>query len=116
MIINLEKQAWEAWKNKNGAFFQGFMTDDAVLVSGAGVTNKASVIKDIVNPQCDVKSSTLGDFNLVMVEKDAARLTYSAKQDFTCNGKAGPPSIWATSVFVKRGGKWYNILHQEAVP
>jgi len=115
-LISLEKQAWEAWKNKNGSFFQTFLSDDAVLISGSGVEGKAASVQAISNMPCEVKSYALDNFKVTMIDKNTALLTYSAKQDFTCQGKAGPPQIWASSVFVKRGGKWLNFSHQESAP
>jgi hypothetical protein len=29
-LINLEKQSWEAWKRRDGKFFQDFLSDDHV--------------------------------------------------------------------------------------
>ena len=31
-LIALERQSWEAWKNGDGAFFLGFLSDDHVEV------------------------------------------------------------------------------------
>lgn len=115
-IIALEKQAWEAWKNKNGAFFQTFLADDAVMVGGEGIGNKADAVKGISSMPCEVRSYSLDNFKVTMLDKNTALLTYSAKQDYTCNGKPGAPSIWASSIFVKRGGKWLNVMHQESTP
>ena len=115
-LIEMEKQAWEAWKNKNGKYFMDFLADDAVLVSGTGVESKTSAVQAISNSTCVVKSYSLENFKVLMLDNDAAILTYSAKQDFTCNGKAGPPQIWASSVYVKRNGKWQGVMHQETAP
>ena len=112
-LISMEKQAWEAWKNKNGGFFQTFLADDALLVSPTGVEGKAASVKSISSMPCEVKGYSLDNFKLTMIDKDTALLTYSAKQDYSCNGKAGPPQVWASSVFVKRNGKWLGVFHQE---
>jgi len=29
-LVNLEKQSWEAWKKRDGKFFQQFLADDHV--------------------------------------------------------------------------------------
>ena len=112
-LIALEKQAWEAWKNKNGSFFQSNLSDDTVGVGAGGVDNKAQIVKDISGGGCEVKSYSLDNFKLVMLEKNTAILTYKAMQDATCNGKTIPAAVWASSMFVKRGGKWLAAFHQE---
>ena len=40
-LIKLEKQSWEAWKNRDGKFFQDFLSDNHVEVGFGGLTNKA---------------------------------------------------------------------------
>ena len=112
-LIALEKQAWEAWKNRNGSFFQSFLSDDIIHIGEAGVTDKSQLVKAISGSNCEVKSYSLDNFKLVMPEKKTAILTYNLMQDVTCNGKTEPTMIWASTVFVKRGGKWLAAFHQE---
>src|SRR4029077_14309991 len=38
-LIKLEKQSWVAWKNRDGKFFQEFLSDDHVEVSSGGIAN-----------------------------------------------------------------------------
>jgi hypothetical protein len=47
-----------------------------------------------------------------MLAKDTALMTYKATQDAVCNGKKSPPVQWASSLYVKRGGKWVNAFYQ----
>ncbi len=113
MLIALEKQAWEAWKNKDGNFFQRILSEDTVGVGAGGVDNKTQIVKDISGPGCEVRNYSLDNFRVVMPQKNTAILTYKAMQDATCNGKAVPATVWASSVFVKRSGKWLAAFHQE---
>jgi hypothetical protein len=48
-----------------------------------------------------------------MFTKDMALLTYKAEQHVTCGGTAAPVNIVATSMWIRRGGKWYAAFHQE---
>ena len=112
-LIDLEKGAWEAWKKKDSAYFETFLTDDTVQVSPAGVTRKAQIVKGIGASTCDVKGYAMDGFDVVMLDADAAILTFSATQDATCGGMAEPSPVWASSVFVRRGGKWLAAFHQE---
>lgn len=112
-LIDLEKGAWEAWKKKDAAYFESFLSDDTVQVGAGGVGRKAQIVKGIGESTCDVKSYTVGDIDVVMLNVDTAILTYSATQDATCGGAAEPSPVWASSVFVRRGGKWLAAFHQE---
>jgi hypothetical protein len=112
-LETIEKQAWEAWKNKNGEFFQAMLTEDSINVGAGGVDNKAAVIKFTSGPMCDIKSYSLDSFQVVMTDKKTAILTYKAMQDGTCDGKSIPAAVWAATMFVKRGNKWVSSFHQE---
>ena len=110
-IIKMEKQAWEEWKNKNRVFVQNHLSDDAFFVYGEGVVDKAQVVKAVGS--CEFKSYSLDNFRFLMLEKNAALLTYTAAQDITCDGKTQPAMVRSTSVYVKRGGKWLASFYTE---
>jgi hypothetical protein len=61
---------------------------------------------------CEVKSFTLSDWKLSMVDADAALLTYKGVTDGTCAGQALPP-VWSSSLWVNRKGKWVVFSHTE---
>jgi hypothetical protein len=111
-IIALEKAGWEAWKNKNAAWFQTNLTDDALLVNSQGVSDKAQVVKTTPT-SCAVKSYSLDNFKFVTLNKDAALMTYTATQDAVCDGKTIAPNVRASVVYVRRGGKWLEALYME---
>jgi len=87
-LIALEKQAAEAWKNKNGSFFQSFLSEDTMILGTMGlIDNKSQIVGAISSSNCEVKSYSLNNFRVTMLEKNTAVLTYKATQDVTCNGK-----------------------------
>jgi hypothetical protein len=112
-LVNLEKQSWEAWKNHDGKFFQGFLSDDHVEVGFGGPTNKATVVSGVAGAGCTVKSYTVDNFELTALDTNTALLTYHAAQDTTCGGTAVPSPVWVTSLYMKRGGRWLNVLYQQ---
>ena len=63
-LIKLEKQSWEAWKNRDGEFFQNFLSDDHVEVGFGGLTSKAEVVAFVGSPVCTVKSYNLDRFEM----------------------------------------------------
>jgi enamine deaminase RidA (YjgF/YER057c/UK114 family) len=111
-IIALEKAGWEAWKNKDAAWFQTNMTEELVQVNSDGIFNKSQVVKATAT-DCDVKSYALDNFKFVMLGKDVALLTYTAMQDGVCSGKTIPPQVRATVNYVKRGGRWLEAMYME---
>jgi hypothetical protein len=107
-----ETKLWEAWKNKDPKPFRMYLSADSVMIGGAGTQNKADAIKDITSMGCDVKSYTLSDWKLSTIDADAALITYKGVVVGTCGGKA-IPATWASSVWIKRGGRWQAFSHQE---
>ena len=110
-IIALEKAGWEAWKNKDVSWFQNNLSADALHVDGAGVTNKSQSIKAVAD--CEVKSVSLDNFKFLMLDKNSALITFTGTQDGVCSGKTIPTTVYPTSVYVKRDGKWLNALYTE---
>jgi len=113
IIIATEKKLWEAWKNKQTKVFKATLSADAVMIGDAGVANKTESLKELDSLSCDIKSYELSEIKVLFLNNDAALLTYKAVQDGTCGGNAVPPTVWASSAYVKRGGKWFAASHQE---
>lgn len=110
-LIAMEKQAWETWKNQDRSFQQSLLSEDAVAVSDTGVAGKTQFLNDIFT-DCKVKSYSVDNFKVVMLEKNTALMTYKATQDAMCGGKQMPATQWASSMYMKRGGKWLNVFYQ----
>jgi len=113
-LTNSEKQLWEAWKNKDAAPFKQYLTDDSIMVDQTGIVHgKDKALDGMAKMPCDVNSYTLGDTKVDWLDKDTALLTYKAESDATCGGQKVPPSVYASSIWVKKGGKWLANFHQE---
>ena len=113
MIIATERKLWEGWKNKDVKPFKAYLSADSVMIGDAGVATKTEGIKELETMACEVKSYELSDIKVMFLNSDAALMTYKATQDATCGGQAAPPAVWASSAYVKRGGKWFAASHQE---
>src|SRR6266404_9944966 len=111
-LINLEKQSWEAWKNRDGKFFQEFLSDDHVEVGFGGLATKAEVVAVVGSPVCTVKSYELDHFELKMLDKDTALLTYREAQDTVCHNPVPSPCC-VSSLYMKRSGRWLNVFYQQ---
>ncbi len=112
-LVALEKQSWEAWKNHDGKFFQGFLADDHVELGFGGPAGKATVVAGVAGPACSVKSYTVDHFSVAAVDENVALVTYHAAQDTTCGGQPVPSPVWVSSLYVKREGRWMNFLYQQ---
>jgi hypothetical protein len=80
-------------------------------VDSGGVTDKSQSVKAVAD--CEVKSFSLGNFKFLMLDKNSALITFTGMQDGVCSGKTIPATVRASSVYVKRGGKWLNAFYTE---
>jgi len=112
-LITLEKQSWEAWKKRDGKFYQEFLSEDHVEVGSSGVATKGEIVPFVGGPVCVVKSYAVDKFELTVFDANTALLTYHAAQDTHCGGNAVPSPVWVSSLYVKRGGRWLNALYQQ---
>ena len=113
-LVAIEKASWEAWKNRDVKAFGDVISEKAIGFNPAtGRQDKAAMIKSFTDAKCEVKSYSFADEQMSMVGNDVAVLTFKAQQDYTCDGKAGPKDVWASSVYVREGDKWKSYLYIE---
>jgi uncharacterized protein (TIGR02246 family) len=113
-VTAIEKSLWEAWKNKDSAPFQQHLADNTVSVSPHGVSSgKQQVIQQMSAEPCDVREFSFSDWQVHEISDSTLIVTYKAKQDATCGGTKIPADVVASSVYVKRDGKWLAASHQE---
>jgi hypothetical protein len=108
-----ERELWEAYKNKQTDPFKTGLADDGTFVNDMGIESKSDVLADMSKGDCDVKDYKLSDIKTAVLDKDAAVIAYKVDLDGTCGGKPLPSAVYASSTFVKRGGKWLAASHQE---
>ena len=111
-IITTEKEVWEALKNKDVKLFEANLSADSVMIGYIGVLGKTDAVKLIANMPCETKSYTLTDFKVTFFNSGTALLTYKGATEGTCLGRA-VPTVWASAIYVKRGGQWLKASHQE---
>ncbi len=112
-LMTLERSAYEAFMTKNAAFWDPFLSANFVGYSANGRLDRAAAIKEYSGAECDVKSYTLSDEQMMPVGADAAVLTYKVTMDGTCGGQKLPAQQWAGGVYVRDGDRWKGAFHAE---
>jgi len=112
-ILELERESWMAWKAQDAAFFESFLADDHLELSGRGPGSKRDVVGFIRGGACKVESYAINDFRFKRLSETSGMLVYRVRQSTHCGGAAVPSPAWATSVFVLREGRWVNVLYQQ---
>jgi hypothetical protein len=112
--MTLEKSAHDAFKNKDAKFWETFLSDKFVGFGATGRMDRAASMKQYAGTDCDVKSTTLSDEQMIAYGADAAILTTKVTSDGTCGGKKIPAETWAATAYVRDGDKWKAAFHAEA--
>ena len=118
-LLALDKQANEAYFKGDAKFFEGFLSDKFVILTGGGQRmDKAATVKMIASVKCDIKSMDLTEPAVSMIDRDTYALSYKATWDGTCNAPDGKPMkvpspIRSASIWVRSGDKWQAVFHGE---
>src|SRR5690349_16837923 len=103
IIIATERKLWDGWKAQDVKPFRANLSTDTILIGDTGVADRETVLKMIGGGGCQVKSVSLSDIKVTFPASNVALVTYKAAQEGTCGSEALPASVWASSVYVKRG-------------
>jgi hypothetical protein len=107
-----EKAVWAAFEKQDYKGFADMLDEQAMLVNGEGVFDKAGILKGIEG--FVPKDEVFSDWKFISLDKDAALISYKLSFAGTANGQAIPPSTsYSTSAWINRNGKWLAIYHQE---
>ncbi len=135
MLIANEKQVWDAINRNDMTTFGSFLADDQVYINDAGVHSRAETLSMLSG--VPASAFALDDFKVVMIDKDAAIVTYrvtskgmtgqgAKASESNINVDVGKsvqggamagaqPTERDSTVWVKRNGKWLAIFHQDTM-
>ena len=110
-LITAEKNAWQNIKDKRWDDFKKIFSADFRGVYGSGINKLDQEMTEVKTVA--LKSYTLGDIDVVMIDKDAALLTYSVTIEATEAGKDASGKMNAASVWKKEGNDWRCVFHTD---
>lgn len=111
-ITDVEKSAWEAYKNKQTDAFKALLSKDYCGVSVDGVKTLDAEVAGI--PKSELRDYSFADVKVVFPRGGVAVITYKATQQATSDGKDVSGTYNCGSVWVKESGKWLAVFHTEA--
>ncbi len=110
-LVTAEKNAWQTIKDKKWDDFKKLFSADFRGVYSDGINKLDKEMTDVKT--LDLKSYTLGDIDVVFIDKDAALLTYSVTFAGTEGGKDASGKMNAASVWKKEGNDWHIAFHTD---
>jgi uncharacterized protein (TIGR02246 family) len=114
-IIAREKQVTDALMKKDAKAFNSLVASDGMLNTAQGRMSVADMSKVMFSSDYSLTNATVEDPQVVMIDKDAAILTYKTTGTETYQGHTDTSTAYATTIWVKRGGDWKAIFHQESM-
>src|SRR5947209_15834284 len=96
-LLTAEKNAWQNIKDKKWDDFKKILSSDFRSVNSDGIHNLDKEMTGVKT--LDLKSYTLGDIDVVFIDKDAAMLSYSVTVEGTEGGKEAPAKMNAASIW-----------------
>lgn len=113
-LMAIEKSSWEMGKQEDVAGQRDLYPDDVVLILGDGARlGKADLLK--ADPDPRLLDYSFGEpVDIVAFSPDLATLIFPVTVTSSVNG--GEPEtarMLASSTYLRRDGKWWNVLYQE---
>jgi hypothetical protein len=112
-LVVIERNAWEAWKSKNTAFYTSTLIPESIYLSGYGVSTHEETVAQVTQLQCTVHGFEIQKPKAMRLTADVAILTAYVTAKYTCKDQEINAADWVSTVFVKRDGGWRIAFHQE---
>jgi hypothetical protein len=110
MLIDNSRAVWEAYKSRNVEAMKALTAPEYAAYTQAGPTNLQQDIDTIA--KLTIEAFTIDEPKVSWATKDVAVLRYKCDLKGSFDGKPFKP-VYATEVWVNRGGKWQIISYQE---
>ena len=110
-ITDLEKSAWESYKNKQADAFKKLMSQDYCGAYADALKTLDMEVADMA--KTDLRDYSLADMKVVFPNADVAVTRYKTTIQQTFEGKDTSGTYNSASVWVKKSGKWLEVLHTE---
>ena len=114
-LFEMDKKANEAFMKGDAAHFEGLLSDKFVMYDRGKKEDKAALVKMVGGMKCDVKTWSLEEPEMIVVDPDTAVTVYKGNFDATCDGQKIPSPVRAASVWVRNGDKWLGAWHGETM-
>jgi hypothetical protein len=108
-MLEKEKAAWQAFKDKKPDDFKRVVSAKFMGVYAEGVSDMQKELADM--QKWDMKSFEISDYKVVSDGPSIAVSTYTVKVEGTYDGKDQSATYNAGSVWHKRGGDWQAVFH-----
>jgi hypothetical protein len=116
-LVQLEKQFWQALKDKDVEAAMRLTDDTCILTGAQGV---ASIEREafrgmLTGASWSIDDYDVSDLQVRLLSDDVAIVAYKVTEKLTVEGKPVKLQAADASTWVRRGGRWVCALHTEAI-
>jgi len=108
-LIEKEKAAWQAFKDKKPDDFKKLVSANLVAVYAEGMSDMQKELADM--QKWDMKSFAISDYKVTSDAPGTVVTTYKVAIEGTYDGKDQSGTYNAASVWKKQKGEWQAIFH-----
>jgi hypothetical protein len=110
LIANEHKIA-DALMKKDKAGFTALVAADAYSIDGNGLMKASELVAAL--DQFVIKSYKISDEKVSWVDSNTAIVAYKWTGSGSFGGQPFPETVYASTVWTKKGDKWVAVFHQE---
>jgi hypothetical protein len=118
-LLDMERQAQEAYTKGDSSYFEGMLSDKAIMSMGGKHMNKAGIVAMIKTAKCEMTDGAkLSEPQISRIDNDTYAFAYRNDSAGKCNEGPGGKMVEmkptrAATVWVRNGGKWQAAWHNE---
>ena len=110
-IMEKEKNAWQAFKDKNADELKKLLSADMTAIYAEGPSDLKGELASM--KEHNLKSFAISDFKATSPDSDTIVTTYKVAYEATGDGKETSGTDYAASVWRKMGGDWKMIFRTD---
>jgi len=110
-IVAQERAGLDALKTGDLTTFGNSTAEDAVFVDTHGPAGKAQVMKNTA--EFRLHDYTISDVNFRQLSPDSGLIVYKIVESGASHGKEFSATVYVSSIWTKRDGKWLCLFSQE---
>jgi len=116
-LMALEKASWGFMRDKNYDGMRNFLGDDALLIFSDGSRyNKRQTLELMKDFTLVGDIAVEPSYAVRLLSADVAALLYRITYTSAImGGKPQTVMVQSSSVYARRGGKWWSVLYQESL-
>jgi hypothetical protein len=116
-LVGLEKQYWNAIKDRDVSTAAALSHDPCVVVGaqGVGELDKSTLTKVLQGATHELKDFSLDDIRVRRITDDVAVVAYKVKEDLVVEGKKVKLEANDSSIWLRREGQWACVVHTESI-